>query len=184
MRLFIAINFTPEIKETLSKAMSELKKQAISANLTRQENLHMTLAFIGESERVDDIAAVIDEVFEAPVDMTLALGGVGRFGNLYYANINSTDEAEIRNKKERSKLALYAEVLADRLRMEGFDIEDREFRPHVTLAREVNSYGAIKFSIPKKTMAVHRISLMRSDRVSLPGGKSRMKYTEVWGKDI
>lgn len=177
MRLFAAINFTPEFKDGLKKAISELRRQTVSANFTREENLHMTLAFIGESERTRDIKSAIDETFSAPLDMTLSLGRAGHFGSLYYAGVKSF------NAEGEDKLGCYAEALAERLRERDFDIERREFKPHITLAREVNAIGQIKLSIPRAEMQVHRISLMRSDRIQTEYG-SRMKYTEIWGKDV
>ena len=52
MRLFIAVRFTPEIKELLKAAAVRLKQQSVSGNFTDLENFHLTLAFIGESDRI------------------------------------------------------------------------------------------------------------------------------------
>ena len=55
MRLFIAINFSPRFKTALMQLTQELAAQAVFCRATEQENLHLTLAFIGESERAEDI---------------------------------------------------------------------------------------------------------------------------------
>ena len=39
MRLFIAVRFTPEIKELLKAAAVQLKQQSVSGNFTDPENL-------------------------------------------------------------------------------------------------------------------------------------------------
>lgn len=55
MRLFVAIELDPGVKKALSETAGLLIKQVCRANLTRLENLHITLAFIGETDRVDEI---------------------------------------------------------------------------------------------------------------------------------
>ena len=66
----------------------------------------------------------------------------------------------------------------------GFAVDTREFRPHITLAREVSlqdDFDLPGFSArqPRAGMTVSRLSLMRSDRI---GGK--LTYAEVGGKDL
>ncbi len=60
MRLFVAINFSKDVKNALLAAIDELKGQAVSGNFTSPDNLHLTLAFIGESERASAIRGAID----------------------------------------------------------------------------------------------------------------------------
>jgi len=61
MRLFIAINFNDEIKDALCDASAELMAAAKRGRTPRRENLHLTLVFIGETTRVDDILDVMEE---------------------------------------------------------------------------------------------------------------------------
>ena len=48
MRLFIAIRLSDEMKKALINCMHDLKKQGVEGNYVPAQNLHMTLAFIGE----------------------------------------------------------------------------------------------------------------------------------------
>jgi len=166
MRLFIAVNFSAEIKKHLLDAVKELKSKAACGNFSRQENLHLTLAFIGETNRTDDIKRCIDSVSASP--FTLTFGGCGRFGNLWWAGI-----------KKSGELSALAEKLQNALREDGFQIDKREFKPHVTLAREVKSDARITLSVPTTHMTVSRISLMRSERVN-----GRLVYTEIYGRSL
>ena len=50
MRLFIAIQLSDEMKKALVACMHDLKKQGVEGNYVPAQNLHMTLAFIGEYE--------------------------------------------------------------------------------------------------------------------------------------
>ena len=48
MRLFIAIEFDEEILQALTNLQSEWKVLGVRGNFTPVQNLHLTLAFIGE----------------------------------------------------------------------------------------------------------------------------------------
>ena len=48
MRLFIAIQFNDEIIEALNELQEDLRDQGMEGHYSRSENLHLTLAFIGE----------------------------------------------------------------------------------------------------------------------------------------
>ena len=48
MRLFIAIHLSQEIKETLIDLQNEWYDLGVRGNYSSEENLHLTLAFIGE----------------------------------------------------------------------------------------------------------------------------------------
>ena len=135
-------------------------------NFTRAENLHLTLAFIGESDRVGDIRAVLESCEAAPFDMTV--GGFGRFGELYWAGIDRCDE-----------LKSLAAAIQNGLRERGFDIEKREFKPHITLARQVQAREPVRLELPKTKMTVSRILLMKSERLN-----GRLTYTEIYGREL
>ena len=166
MRLFIAVHFSDEVKNTLLDAIGSLKKQTASANFTREENLHLTLAFIGESTRVRDISDCIDSLDCKKFSLTV--GGCGNFGNLWWVGI-----------EKNPTLSDIAENLQDSLRQKGFSIEKRPFKPHITIAREVAAKGRISLSVPKKSMIVERISLMKSERIN-----GKLTYTEIYGRSI
>ena len=166
MRLFVAIHFSKEVKSVLLTAIDELKKQTVSGNFTSPDNLHLTLAFIGESDRVSAIRAAIDRCAVPRFDMTVS--GSGHFGNLYWIGIENNP-----------KLKALAENLQKDLRQSGFDIEDRAFKPHITLARQVEANKPVSININRTAMPVSRISLMKSERIN-----GRLIYTEVYGREL
>lgn len=166
MRLFVAIRFTPEVRETLLRAIADLRTQARSGNFTRPENLHLTLAFIGETDDWRGAAAALGECVRP--DFRFTVGDSGRFGDLWWAGIRPCPE-----------LSDLAEAVQTALRARGFGIETRPFRPHITLARELRADGPVRLEVPPVSMDAGRLSLMRSERV---GG--RLVYTEVCGRDL
>lgn len=163
MRLFVALHFSPEVKGALLRVIDELRRQSVSGNFTRPENLHLTLAFIGESTDLAGARAALDEVSSGAFPMTVC--GTGRFGDLWWAGI-----------EENPALDALAQSVRDNLIARGFDIDTKPFRPHITLARRLVCDTPPRLSLPKVTMTADRVSLMRSDRID-----GRLVYTEVFG---
>ena len=50
MRLFIALCFAPAMVEALDALAADLQREAGGGRRTRRENLHLTLAFLGEQQ--------------------------------------------------------------------------------------------------------------------------------------
>lgn len=69
MRLFVAIRFSPAVRAVLLDAMDALRRQG-QGTFTRPENLHLTLAFLGE---VEDL---------------------GRFEDLWWAGVRDNERLE------------------------------------------------------------------------------------------
>ena len=88
MRLFIAINFSWELKQALNEQIEKLKAIAYRGDFTLPENLHLTLAFLGKVEpfKIPLIKQAMQGVEVAPFKLTL--GGLGVFrrkdGDLYW----------------------------------------------------------------------------------------------------
>ena len=166
MRLFIAVHFSKEVRTVLLSAIDELKQQAVSGNFTRPENLHLTLAFIGESNDVAAIRNVIDRCAVPAFEM--AISGSGHFGDLYWVGI-----------EKNPKLKDLAENIQNELRKSGFEIEERAFKPHITITRKLSTAEPVSLNIERVAMTVSRISLMKSERIN-----GKLTYTEVYGRDL
>ena len=171
MRLFIAINFTEEVKNQLCNAIGHLKEYAVQGNFTRRENLHLTLVFIGETTKVDEVKRAVDFVQMEP--FTLKIGGLGEFrrdgGDIYWVGV----------EKNGILSKIYSQLYAE-LTKAGFQLENRDFKPHLTLGREVIlqdgvDHTAFEKAIPEMSMKVEKISLMKSERVN-----GALSYTEIY----
>ena len=168
MRLFIAIQLNDEMKDALVRIQNAMKRSGVRGNFTRRENLHLTVAFIGEYSDVELVREVIDEIeFN---DFEIGLDGIGAFGNLWWAGIGSADDEELK---------AVAKMLRHGLADAGVPFDWKKFSPHITLVRKAQSPDgkipeSVLDSIPEAGMFVDHISLMRSDR-----GKHGMIYTEL-----
>ena len=166
MRLFFAINFNQATRSRLTALRDTLREASAYGNFSVSENLHLTLAFLGECDVREAAAAktVLSWVRFAPFDITV--DRVGRFqrdtGELWWAGLS-----------ESRPLSHLRQDLADRLAAAGLELERRRFIPHITLGREVMT-RASPWATEPFGQTVVAIDLMRSEHV---GGK--LRYTVI-----
>lgn len=160
MRLFIAVQLSDEIKGTLLACMHDLKRQGIKGNYVPEQNLHLTLAFIGDYENTAKVRKAMESVSEP--NFRLELSKCGNFGNILWAGVEKS-----------KKLDTYVTELREAL--EDFEIpfDKKKFVPHITLVRRA-SRKPHEIYIPKAAMSVEKASLMKSE---MKDGK--VEYTEV-----
>lgn len=170
MRLFISINFDNSTIDNILSVQSRLSDYAHNrGNFTRPENLHLTLAFLGEvpADQIDTVKQAMDAL--TVHDMKLNFNHIGCFrkdSELWWIGIDNNptltglQRALIRNLKEV-----------------GLRPDDKKFRPHITLARELH-VGQLStedlLAKPFDTSA-HAISLMVSERIN-----GKLTYTEIY----
>ena len=148
MRLFFAVKLSPAVREALLTAQADLRRQGKGA-FPPPENLHLTLAFLGETTNLSGARAALNALSCRP--FSLAVGGpLDHFGDLWWAGVRADSALE--------DLAL--SLQAD-LRVRGYAIEDRPFRPHITLVRRWRG-EAPQVTVPRAKMVVRRIFLLRS----------------------
>lgn len=161
MRLFIAIRLSDEMKKALVTCMHDLKKQGVEGNYVPAQNLHMTLAFLGE---YDDPAKVKEVIRKVPLpEFRLALSEKGNFGNILWAGV-----------KGNQKLKTYVKDLRAALAAEGIPFDKEKFVPHITLIRKVSAKKPYQAHLPKADMTVKKASLMRSEQKN-----GKMVYKEL-----
>lgn len=90
MRLFIAIQLTDEMKKALTACMHDLKRQGVEGNYVPVQNLHLTVAFIGEYDNPDLVKKVLEQV--PPPQFRLSLSEKGNFGNLLWAGVKGNQK--------------------------------------------------------------------------------------------
>ncbi|MBQ6369723.1 MAG: RNA 2',3'-cyclic phosphodiesterase [Parasporobacterium sp.] len=172
MRLFIAINFDQETKDKLLQVQNRLKKLG-RGNFSREENLHLTLAFLGEvlEDQLEDVKAAMDQVKFPPMELTFH--DVGYFVS---GREKPSQLWKISLKYSRKLEKVHDELIAS-LRKAGFSPDAKSFKPHVTLARELHVKDWDKTELlpePFETAADH-MSLMLSERMD-----GKLTYTELY----
>ncbi|MGI5936124.1 MAG: RNA 2',3'-cyclic phosphodiesterase [Oscillospiraceae bacterium] len=170
MRLFIAVNFDQKVKDSISRVRDDLAALAESCRPTRSENLHLTLAFLGEHppSALPRIRRAMEKAVGRSFELTLS--GVGRFrrreGDILWMGV-----------EHNPHLWALAEELGRRLMEEGFPARDNEFKPHITLCRNArmpSSFDPSALARQKLRQRVDRIYLMESSRI-----KGVLTYTPL-----
>lgn len=170
MRLFIAINFNSDIKEYLYSIISLLKENNIRANFVSKDNLHLTLIFIGKSKKVNLIKNTINNLnFNNFYITTNKLGFfLNKKGDILWIGLDKNEALTSIYKK------LYLE-----LKTQTFKIDNRKFKPHITLGRKTilpKSFNMDSFQdkIKNKNILIDKISLMKSEIIN-----GKLIYNEI-----
>ena len=160
MRLFVAVRLSEEMKQALTDAQRAMLARGVRGNYSPEENLHLTLAFIGEYPDAQPVRDALESVRFAP--FAIRLDGVGRFDDLWWAGVEAS--APLAGLARRVRRAL-----ADK----DIPFDRKRFSPHITLIRRATR-DAAGIPVAPAGMTVDPISLMRSDR-----GRKGMIYTEL-----
>jgi 2'-5' RNA ligase len=146
MRLFTAIDLSREIQARLGALADRLRPLA-NLRWSPVENLHVTTKFIGEwpPERLGELEGALERI-PKPGPVEIAVRGLGWFPNphnprVFWAGVQPD-----------SALAALAAAAGQALAEIGVPEEDREFHPHVTLARtrdrlSKESLGALRRAV-------------------------------------
>lgn len=133
MRLFVGAVLAPTQQAELMAAQDKLKQNVRRCSLTKPENIHLTLRFLGDVAP-GQVAAIkrllLKQAGGKVASGWTQLDGWGRFsrweGDLVYAKLAVSAQLH----------RLVAE-LEQQLQALGFSPETRAWQPHVTLARRV-----------------------------------------------
>ncbi|MCX8028782.1 MAG: RNA 2',3'-cyclic phosphodiesterase [Brevinematales bacterium] len=124
-RLFIAIDIPDNIKKLFSEITQNLN--TLKAKTVPIENIHLTIKFIGETNKTNEIIECLKLVKQP--NFIIFISSVGIFGNLYnprvfWVGVERSDELKSLHQNIENKLLGL-----------GISRDDREFSPHITLAR-------------------------------------------------
>ena len=128
MRLFVALTPPDEVVEELITSTAALHELAPRLRWTRPEHWHVTLAFLGDvgDDVVPELGRRINRAAARYPPLSLSFGGGGRFGHqVLWTRVHGDREA-------LRRLAGSVQAVARRCRLL---VEQRPYRPHLTLAR-------------------------------------------------
>jgi 2'-5' RNA ligase len=166
-RLFVALSMPGPAVEQLvdtQRAVAEMARQYdIRIRLTRREQFHVTLAFLGDvpSSRVQSILDALREVTAGHVGCLMIARGLIAFPSEKKARVIAVSFEDL-----SGTLATLVPSLHSHLRQCGCTLENRAFHAHVTLARlpsahriELDSMGA---DLPKEPANCREIHVFHS----------------------
>jgi len=140
-RLFISIELPREVGYKIKQHINALRRELPDARASwmREENLHLTLKFFGDTavERVEAVSGALKASADQIPPFEMELGGCGVFPprgkpSVLWIGIND----------QSGNLQKLYEALEDECVKAGFDRERRPFHPHLTIARLRQSHDS------------------------------------------
>jgi len=139
-RVFLATEISPALRRTLQQLLDGLEPLTDRMRVNQVERMHLTLHFLGHlaAPQVQDLIPRLAPIVETHHPIRLLARGVGAFPSIsraqvLWAGITGTDLPRL--------IALQSDLGGGLLRAE-VPVEDRPFRPHLTLARVQRSLRA------------------------------------------
>jgi 2'-5' RNA ligase len=134
MRLFVSVDLPDALADPIADAQAEFG-DAPGLRFTDPKQAHLTLKFLGDvaESRVPAIEEALESAVEsAGVAFDATVGGLGVFPSLDYISVVWVG---VREGEGDAALTRLHEAVERETTELGFDPEDHEFTPHVTLAR-------------------------------------------------
>lgn len=147
-RLFTGFEIPPVWQEAAGCLERRLLEEGVRARFVPAQRLHLTLNFIGETDREEEIIQVLEDLDRPDVPLIQA-GRIGLFrrrrgGDLIVWHMEADPDLEEYQKREREAL----EGL-------GLVMDKRPYRPHLTLAREArgafldsSAFRSLSYGLP------------------------------------
>lgn len=154
MRLFVALDIDPEIRKRIGEFRDRMRSYAPDVRWVGRETFHITLQFLGETEKRDAIHNALQQVRGAAIGMTFR--GTGFFPNaksprVFWVGIDADQH-----------LQELATAIVNALEPLEFKRETAPFKPHLTLARAGSGR-------PRPVRGEHSASELRVVGIKLEG---------------
>ena len=133
LRIFIALEFSPEVIAEIGRCQELLKREVdLPVAWTDPKGIHLTLRFLGETneERIAGIAKRLGSIAAETAPFTLSLGHFGVFPSPTRPRV-----LWIGLDGDLPTLGFLQNRVEEEMDVLGFGTEDRPFAPHLTLGR-------------------------------------------------
>ena len=154
-RLFLGLELNDEARRALDSVRRSLETEGVTGKFHAPSLYHLTLVFLGNLplDAVPALKEIMNALPAAPFELTLSSLGTFKNGSILWAGV-----------KDCPELMEYRRRLADSLQAAGFSFEEGEYRPHITLARQVKTDVPLT-EVPSITFPVRHATLFESTRV-------------------
>jgi RNA 2',3'-cyclic 3'-phosphodiesterase len=128
LRLFVALDVPDRVVSDLAAAVDAVRAEHPRLRWVPAPRWHLTLAFLGavDVRKVDDLCTRLGRAARRYPPLPLELGGAGRFGDrVLWVGVRGAV----------ADVGRLAASVAAGSRRAGIAVEDRPYRPHLTLAR-------------------------------------------------
>ncbi|MEM5947509.1 RNA 2',3'-cyclic phosphodiesterase [Spirochaetia bacterium 38H-sp] len=128
LRLFFAFDLDDEFKEKLYKYQKSLDTDTFRP--LKKENLHITLAFLGDIEE-ERISALSDILFYLDFPDKIILTAKK---TIFFPSYKRPSAVAIEVGNPDKNIYIMEKALRKELAIDGFIVDGRKYRPHITVA--------------------------------------------------
>ena len=181
LRCFIAVTLPGPLKKAVGEVIRSLRESGADIKWVHDENLHLTLKFLGETEeaRLDEIKGALFKKLSHYSPFYIKIGGVG-----YFPGGRNPRVIWVGIEEPGSLADIYTDVESVMVKFR-YQREDRPFSPHLTIGRvrsPKTAGEAIKRLEEFRTVAfdefvVKAVTLMKSELK--PGGAEYSCLAEI-----
>lgn len=166
MRVFVAIELPPEIKDYLAKVQVKLKTANADVKWVNPQNIHLTLKFLGEidEKQLMEISRILEDTARDRSQFHIRLASFGAFPNIKSCRVIwvGIDKGDAETKEIAKDLEREIEKI-------GIPKEERAFSSHITIGRMRSSLNRQKL-----TQALEKLA---SDSEGFPAESPVTKIT-------
>lgn len=179
-RIFCAAELPDQVRVRLEEHVQRLRKEVphVAASWSRVENIHLTLKFFGNValDRVQKISDAASRTVKEFSSFQIDIGNTGVFPRASRAQV-----LWIGISDPSGKLSALQNRLEDECEAEGFEKEDRAFRPHLTIARIRKPEGARRLAGTHLSMQFESIPVTLTELIVFRSELSSKgsKYTPI-----
>lgn len=143
MRTFIAVELPDEVRKNIVELINELKTTEAAVKWVEQQNLHITLKFLGwvEDRKVDEMIALTKSAVEKTGSFKVKVEGLGTFPSGKSPRVIWVGVSE-----GNDQLTNLANALEKAFSKAGYRSEEREFNSHITIGRVKEKKGVDKLT--------------------------------------
>ena len=173
--VFAAIGFDAETMNALEGYRAAILQRAPRTRITHPENWHVTLVFLGKTDRIEDAVETLDRLDHG--SFPVLIGGFGTFGKrdrrVLWAGV---DPSPGLMDCQRTLQKLY--------RTAGFQLQERAFKPHITFSYKWDPRNQVDMDELRGAVApiFTKISSVRL-LISEPE-QGRTHYRELFRKEL
>jgi len=168
-RTFIALEMPANLRATVIDYIKRLRDKVpdVSASWSREDNLHLTLKFLGDvpTARIGDVSAAACATVRASGPFELILGGSGVFPTKGKPSV-----LWIGIEDPRGGLYKVQQSLEEECAARGFTRDSRAYHPHLTIARMRKLHRAKDLAVahlasdfPAQTFTAKELVVFRSE---------------------
>jgi 2'-5' RNA ligase len=178
VRLFVAVRPPPAAIAELDELVHRLRQQSEGLTWTTPDQWHLTLVFLADvpDARFAELERRLGSAASRHGPARLGIAGGGRFGDrVLFAKV-AGDVDGVR------RLAASVQAAARRT---GLEVEDRPYRPHLTLARarahvDLRPLVAEVNTVRGSEWIAEEFELVRSRLGKGPGGRAAHETLRSW----